>query len=46
MVEQAWRARLKPQSGAVAGGKAEVDLRLGQREPLHDIGDGPALGAL
>ena len=46
MVEQPWRARLEPQRGAVADGEAEGDLGLGERQPLHHIGDGHGLGAL
>ena len=46
MIEQPRRARLEPQNGALAVSEAEGDLRLGEREPLHDIGDGSALGAL
>ena len=46
MIEQPRRARLEPQNCAVAVGEAEGDLRLGERKPLHDIGDGSALGAL
>ena len=46
MIEQPRRARIEPQGRAVAVSKAEGDLRLGERKPLHDIGDCPCLGAL
>ena len=46
VIEQPRRARIEPQGGAVAIGKAEGDLRLGEGKPLHDIGDGRGLGAL
>ena len=46
MVEQPRRTRIEPQRGAVSGREAEGDLRVGERQALHHIGDGRGLGAL
>ena len=46
VVHQAWRARLEAQRRALSIGEREGDFRMGEREPLHLIGDGGCFGPL
>ena len=46
MIEQPGRAGFEPKGGALIVGEAEGDLRPGQRQTLHDVGDGGGLDAL
>ena len=40
VVEQPRRTRLEPQRGAISGREAESNLRIGEGQALHHIGDG------
>ncbi len=46
MLDQPRLARIEAQDNALAIGEAEADIRIGEREPLHRIGDCPAFRAL